>query len=170
MELEKSYSEDKKEMYALLQKQMQAVLEGERHVIPNLANASALLNETLQDINWVGFYLMNQEGLLLGPFQGKLACVHIAVGKGVCGTAVVQNATQLVKDVHQFQGHIACDSGSNSEVVIPLHNQGQVVGVLDIDSTRLARFDEIDALELEQLAQFIERSCDWDEYELRAAK
>jgi len=168
MECKKTYLEDKKGMYALLRKQMQSVLEGEHHVIPNLANASALLNETLPDMNWVGFYLMNQDELLLGPFQGKLACVHIAVGKGVCGTAVAKDATQLVKDVHQFQGHIACDSGTNSEIVIPLHSRSQVVGVLDIDSTLFARFDETDALELEQLAQIIECSCDWDE--LRVAK
>ncbi len=168
MESELLYSDDKKEMYALLKKQMEAVLEGEHHVIPNLANASALINEVLSDINWVGFYLMNQNELLLGPFQGKLACVHIVVGKGVCGTAVSQNATQLVKDVHLFPSHIACDRNSNSEIVVPLRRQNQIMGVLDIDSPMLARFDETDAFELEQLAQIIERSCDWDE--LRTVK
>ncbi|MDF2631739.1 MAG: hypothetical protein K0Q85_335 [Caproiciproducens sp.] len=152
-----------KEIYMLLKKQMEAVLEGERHVIPNLANASALLNEALSDINWVGFYLLHQNELLLGPFQGRLACVHVAVGKGVCGTAFSKDEVQLVRDVHQFPGHIACDSTSNSEVVVPLHWQGKIIGVLDIDSPILNRFDETDAHELEQLAKIIERSCDWDE-------
>lgn len=154
---------NQKEIYMLLKKQMEAVLEGERHVIPNLANASALLNEALSDINWVGFYLLHQNELLLGPFQGRLACVHIAVGKGVCGTAVSKDEVQLVRDVHLFPGHIACDSASNSEVVVPLHWQGKMIGVLDIDSPTLNRFDETDAHELEQLAKIIESSCDWDE-------
>jgi len=114
------YLTNKKEMYRVLLAQMKALLEGEHHVIANLSNASALLNEALSDINWVGFYLMNEGELLLGPFQGKVACVHIAVGKGVCGMAVLENETQLVDDVHKFPGHIACDSVSNSEIVIPL--------------------------------------------------
>ncbi len=161
--MEPELQSNQKEMYTLLKKQMEAVLEGEHHVIPNLANASALLNEALSDINWVGFYLLHQNELLLGPFQGRLACVHIAVGKGVCGTAVSKDEVQLVRDVHQFPGHIACDSASNSEVVVPLHWQGKIIGVLDIDSPILNRFDETDACELEQLAKIIERSCDWDE-------
>ncbi|MBE6829768.1 MAG: GAF domain-containing protein [Ruminococcaceae bacterium] len=157
------YPKDQKEMYALLKAQMKAVLEGERHVIPNLANASALLGGALQNINWAGFYLKHREELLLGPFQGKLACVHIAFGKGVCGTAYSRGETVLVKDVHQFPGHIACDCDSNSEIVVPLFSQRQVVGVLDIDSPLLARFDETDARELEALARIIENSCDWTE-------
>jgi L-methionine (R)-S-oxide reductase len=152
---------DKKKQYVLLKKQMQAVLEDEKHLIPNLANASALINEALENINWVGFYLVKGNELLLGPFQGRLACVHIAVGKGVCGTAAANDAVQLVGNVHQFPGHIACDSASQSEVVVPLHYRGKVVGVLDVDSPSLNRFDETDAYELEQLAQIIERSCEW---------
>nr|WP_319488308.1 GAF domain-containing protein [uncultured Caproiciproducens sp.] len=157
------YPEDKKEMYALLRAQMKAILDGEHHVIPNLANASALLNGALRNINWVGFYLKNQDELLLGPFQGKLACVHIAFGKGVCGTAYSRGETVLVEDVHQFSGHIACDCDSNSEIVVPLQWNQQVVGVLDIDSPLLARFDETDARELEELVRIIERTCNWDE-------
>ena len=157
------YPEDQKEMYALLKEQMKAVLDGEHHVIPNLANASALLNGALKNINWVGFYLRHQDELLLGPFQGKLACVHIAFGKGVCGTAYSRGKTVLVKDVHQFPGHIACDCDSNSEIVVPLYSHQQVVGVLDIDSPLLARFDETDIQKLEQLARIIEDACDWGE-------
>ncbi|MBW7573557.1 GAF domain-containing protein [Caproiciproducens faecalis] len=157
------YPEDQKEMYALLKAQMKAVLDGEHHVIPNLANASALLNGALKNINWVGFYLKNQDELLLGPFQGKLACVHIAFGKGVCGTAYSRGETVLVKDVHQFPGHIACDCDSRSEIVVPLFHRGQVVGVLDIDSPLLARFDETDARELEEIARILGNSCDWAE-------
>ena len=152
---------ERDEMYALLLSQMESLLEGEHYVISNLANASALLMSELRDINWVGFYLIHQGELLLGPFQGKVACVHIAVGKGVCGTAVLKNETQLVEDVHQFPGHIACDSASNSELVIPLRSQGQAVGVLDIDSPCLGRFDAVDAQWLEKIAHVIEEACDW---------
>lgn len=159
-------SYDKKGQYSLLKKQMQAVLEGEKYPIPNLANASALLMETLEDINWVGFYLMHQNELLLGPFQGRVACVHIGLGKGVCGTAAVNDAVQLVGNVHQFPGHIACDSASQSEVVVPLHYRGKVVGVLDVDSPSLNRFNENDASELQQLALIIERSCEWSKWSI----
>ncbi|WP_277668349.1 GAF domain-containing protein [Caproiciproducens galactitolivorans] len=158
------YSDDKKEMYALLKKQLKALLEGEHHVLPNLSNVSALLNGALRNINWVGFYLRYGEDLLLGPFQGKPACVHIARGKGVCGTAFAKDATQLVKDVHQFPGHIACDCASRSELVVPLHQGGKVIGVLDIDSPLLGRFDETDARELEEIARILEKSCDWAEW------
>lgn len=156
------YPTDKKEMYKLLLAQMKALLEGEHNVVANLSNASALLNEALTDINWVGFYLMQDGELLLGPFQGKVACVHIAVGKGVCGTAVMKNSTQLVENVHEFPGHIACDSASNSEIVIPLHSDGRIVGVLDIDSPSFSRFDATDAAELEKISQVIEEACNWN--------
>ncbi|MDF2819981.1 MAG: hypothetical protein K0R15_422 [Clostridiales bacterium] len=156
------YPEDKKELYKLLKKQMKSILEDEHNTIANLANSSALINEALKDINWVGFYLMNDGELLLGPFQGKVACVHIQIGRGVCGTSAFENKTQLVKDVHQFPGHIACDSASNSEIVVPLRHDGKVVGVLDIDSPLLSRFDEIDAVELEELVKIIEQSCNWN--------
>lgn len=156
-----SYPEEKTQMYKLLLSQMKALLEGEQDITANLANASAFLNEALNNINWVGFYLMKNNELLLGPFQGKVACVHISVGKGVCGTAVLENKTQLVDDVHRFPGHIACDSASNSEIVIPLRCNGKVVGVLDIDSPLLGRFDSEDASGLEKLAAAIEEACDW---------
>lgn len=157
------YPENKTERYALLRAQMKAMLEGEKDVVANLANASALLNGALPEINWVGFYLLKNGELLLGPFQGKPACVHIAVGRGVCGTAVALNSTQLVRDVHEFPGHIACDCDSNSELVIPLRSGGKAVGVLDIDSPIIARFDEEDGRELEQIAILIETACEWTE-------
>lgn len=160
-QIDSIYPENQLERYDLIKKQLSAILEGEHNVIANLANASALLGDAIDNINWVGFYLINNGELLLGPFQGKVACVHIALGRGVCGTAALENKTQLVKDVHEFPGHIACDSASNSEVVVPLRYQGKVVGVLDIDSPLLERFDEIDAKELEEIAKIIEESCDW---------
>lgn len=153
---------DKKGQYALLKKQMEALLEGEHSVISNLSNASALLNGGLSGINWVGFYLKSGNELILGPFQGSVACVHIAFGKGVCGTAAEQNVTCVVPDVHKFAGHIACDSASNSEIVVPLRNNGEVVGVLDIDSPLFKHFDEEDARGLEAIAGIIEAACDWD--------
>jgi L-methionine (R)-S-oxide reductase len=155
------YPEDKKECYQLLHAQLKAMLENETDIIPNLSNASALLNLALKDINWVGFYLMNKGELLLGPFQGKPACIHIAVGKGVCGTAVMKNETQLVPDVHDFPGHIACDSASRSEIVIPLRYQDNVVGVLDIDSPYVNRFDQDDQKGLETFASILEQGCRW---------
>lgn len=156
-----TYPEEKPEMYKLLFSQMKALLEGERDVTANLANASALLKGALNHINWVGFYLIKNDELILGPFQGKVACVHIAIGKGVCGKAAQEDKTQLVEDVHQFPGHIACDSASNSEVVIPLRSNGRIVGVLDVDSPLVGRFDSVDATELEKLARIIEEACDW---------
>lgn len=155
------YPEDKKEMYELLIKQLETILDGETDVIANLANASALLNEALPNINWVGFYLMREGELILGPFQGKLACIHIPLGKGVCGTAAGTGELQLVKNVHEFPGHIACDSASNSEVVVPMKWKQKVIGVLDIDSPEFERFDEIDATYLQQLTQLIVEGCDW---------
>ena len=116
----------------------------------------------LPDINWVGFYLVRDNQLVLGPFQGKPACIRIDFGKGVCGTAAAADTTQLVMDVHQFPGHIACDSASNSEIVIPLHHQGKVIGVLDIDSPLFARFTETDKIGLEACARLLEYSCDWN--------
>jgi GAF domain-containing protein len=149
------------ENYALLLAQIRALVEGEHHTISKLSNVAALLGSELGDINWVGFYFMFDGELVLGPFQGKVACMHISVGKGVCGTAVAKNTTQLVQDVHQFPGHIACDSASNSEIVIPLRSQGRVIGVLDIDSPLIGRFDAADAEGLEAIAQVIEGACDW---------
>jgi len=157
-----TYPNDKKEMYALLLKQMESLLENEHHILSNLSNASALLKGAINDINWVGFYIMLDGELLLRPFQGKVACTHIAVGKGVCGTAVAKNTTQIVEDVHKFPEHIACDSASNSEIVIPLRSLGRVVAVLDIDSPSFGRFDTQDAHGLELIAHVIEEACYWD--------
>lgn len=139
-----------------------ALLDKEDGLITNLSNASALLNEYLENINWVGFYLMRDGELRLGPFQGKTACVRIKVGRGVCGTAVSENATQLVADVHQFPGHIACDCASNSEIVVPIHVKGEIVGVLDIDSPVFDRFSQEDKTCLEESVRIIENI--WSEY------
>ena len=147
--------------YSLLVAQLEAVTESECDTIANLSNASALLNMNLPNINWVGFYLVRDNQLVLGPFQGKVACIRIDFGKGVCGTAAATGTTQLVKNVHEFPGHIACDSASNSEIVIPLHHEGRLVGVLDIDSPLLERFTEADAEGLEKCARVIEDACDW---------
>lgn len=160
-EINNLYPEDKNEMYLLLCEQLKSLTEGESHTIPNLANASALLNGALKNINWVGFYLMTDDYLLLGPFQGKTACIRIPVGRGVCGTAVSKNRSQLVPDVHEFPGHIACDSASNSEIVIPIRNGNNIVGVLDIDSPIKNRFDEEDLAGLEAFVKILESGCDW---------
>ncbi len=147
---------EKQAFYRTLNQQAQALLEGEPDMIATLANLSALLNQELADINWVGFYLLQGETLVLGPFQGKPACVRIPVGRGVCGTAVAEGKTQLVDDVHQFAGHIACDGASNSEIVIPLRRGGEIIGVLDIDSPIFNRFDEQDRIGLEETVQILE--------------
>lgn len=147
---------EKQAFYRTLNQQAQALLEGEPDLIATLANLSALLNQELTDINWVGFYLLQGETLVLGPFQGKPACVRIPVGRGVCGTAVAEGRTQLVDDVHQFAGHIACDGASNSEIVIPLRRAGEIIGVLDIDSPIFNRFDEQDLIGLEETVQILE--------------
>lgn len=144
------YNGTKEENYDLVIKQLNSLLEGETNQIANLANTSALLNQFLDQINWVGFYLMQDGELVLGPFQGLPACVTIQVGKGVCGTAVKERKTQLVPDVHQFPGHIACDPNSQSEIVIPMIKNGEVIGVLDIDSPIKNRFDEEDQKHLER--------------------
>ena len=142
--------------YKLLCAQLRAFAEADGWYVPLMANAAALLYDNMADLNWAGFYLMRGGRLVLGPFQGKVACIHIPVGKGVCGTAVAEDRTQLVPDVHQFPGHIACDSASNSEIVVPLHKGGRVVGVLDVDSPKLARFGEDDRAGLEAFARAIE--------------
>lgn len=158
------YPKDKQDSYKLIHAQLNSLLENEIHVIPNLANASALLNLALMDINWVGFYLIKNGELLLGPFQGKPACIHISIGKGVCGTAVSQGKTQVVPDVHAFPGHIACDSASNSEIVIPIYVDDSIVGVLDIDSPVFNRFDEIDREGLEEVVGILASGCNWIDY------
>ena len=143
--------------YKFVAQRLVALTDGVPYETANLANASALLWQHMADINWVGFYKMVDGLLVLGPFQGKPACVKIAVGKGVCGTAVAEDKTQLVYDVHDFPGHIACDSASNSEIVIPLHVGGEIWGVLDIDSPFVGRFTEEDREGLEAVAAVLER-------------
>ena len=142
--------------YKTLNAQLKALTEGIPYKIANLANASALLWEHLDVINWAGFYMMEDGALVLGPFQGKTACIRIPVGKGVCGTAVKENATQLVPDVHLFPGHIACDCASNSEIVVPIRKNGEVIGVLDIDSPIKNRFTEEDRTGLEGFVSILE--------------
>jgi GAF domain-containing protein len=141
----------KNEGYATLLAQAKALLEGERDATANAANLAALIFHSLPDLNWAGFYWMKDGGLVLGPFQGKPACVRIALGNGVCGTAAASAKTVIVPDVHAFPGHIACDSASESEIVVPILKDGKVLGVLDLDSPRLARFDDADARGLEAL-------------------
>jgi len=168
-----SYPTNKKELYKLLTSQIEAYVSTVPHFMSNLANISAILGNALTDINWVGFYLIpkhfpmyyplekisgKEELLIVGPFQGLPACIEITVGKGVCGTAVEKDTVMLVPNVHEFPGHIACDSASNSEIVLPLHNaNGKVVGVLDIDSPSLGRFDEEDKEGLLEVANVIEQ-------------
>ena len=142
--------------YKLLKNQLISLAEEEANYLPLLSNASALIFEGLTDLNWAGFYLMNKGSLLLGPFQGKVACIRIPLGKGVCGTAAAKNETILVDNVHEFPGHIACDGASNSEIVIPIHYNGEVAGVLDIDSPKFSRFSETDRLGLEGLVRALE--------------
>ena len=143
--------------YNLLMKQLQSLIEDEQNLIAILSNTSALLNDNLDQINWVGFYLIDNDELILGPFQGHPACVHIAIGKGVCGTAVADNQTQLVKDVHAFPGHIACDANSKSEIVIPIHVNNDIIGVLDIDAPIKDRFTIEDQQGLENIVQVLEK-------------
>ncbi|KFZ38602.1 hypothetical protein HR45_04040 [Shewanella mangrovi] len=145
------------EFYQSLDRQVQALFEGEHDLIAAMSNFSALLNEQLTELNWVGFYLMKQDQLVLGPFQGKVACSRIPVGKGVCGTAVALDQTQRIDNVHEFDGHIACDSASNSEIVVPVRLQGKVIAVLDIDSPKFSRFDENDQIGLETLVATFEK-------------
>ena len=150
------YKGSRQENYELVKKQLQALLHGEKNQIANLSNTSALLNQFLDRINWVGFYLMDENNeLVLGPFQGLPACVRIPLGKGVCGTSAKNKETIRVEDVHQFPGHIACDAASNSEIVIPLMKDGKLLGVLDIDSPEKNRFDELDQVQLEEITAIL---------------
>lgn len=147
---------NKTELYADLNRDFQALMAGETSFLAVISNTSALLFERLADVNWAGFYLLEGDTLVLGPFQGKLACVRIPVGRGVCGSAVAKNAVQRVEDVHAFDGHIACDSASNSEIVLPLAVNGQIIGVLDIDSPHFSRFSEEDEHGLRELVGHLE--------------
>ena len=160
--------------YGLLAKQIVSLAEVDAHWLPVLSNAAALLWDALDDINWAGFYLVDPATvtgsgprtpeLRLGPFQGKVACVRIPFGRGVCGTAAETKTSQLVEDVHQFPGHIACDSASNSEVVVPIVKDNQVVGVLDIDSPSVARFTQEDLTGLEQVVKALESCANFSDF------
>ncbi|WP_058912898.1 GAF domain-containing protein [Entomohabitans teleogrylli] len=147
---------NKKQFYADLNRDFDALMAGETSFLATLANTSALLFERLSEVNWAGFYLLEGDTLVLGPFQGKIACVRIPTGKGVCGTAVASGEVQRVEDVHAFAGHIACDAASNSEIVLPLRVGGRTIGVLDIDSTAFARFDAEDEQGLRALVSQLE--------------
>lgn len=140
---------------------MRAVIGEDIHPMANLANAAALLFDSLDRLNWAGFYLLHKGALWLGPFQGKVACTRIAIGKGVCGTAFERNERILVPDVHAFPGHIACDAASRSEIVVPLRKEGRPVGVLDLDSPHLSRFTEEDGALLSSIAELLSARCDF---------
>lgn len=142
--------------YNSLNSMLESLIKDVPHMVANLANASSLLFNTLDDLNWAGFYLIENGKLVLGPFQGKPACIEIEIGKGVCGTAVAENKTQRIENVHLFPGHIACDGASNSEIVIPIHKGKETIGVLDIDSPLFGRFSEDDREGLENFVKIIE--------------
>lgn len=147
--------------YKLLTEQMDALTGTQDRPVPNLANASALIWHTLPDLNWAGFYLMDEGALYLGPFQGKTACIRIPLGRGVCGTAAQKDQILRIENVHEFEGHIACDCASNSEIVLPIHSDGEVVAVLDIDSPVIGRFSEKDEEGLKEVVKILEKNCIW---------
>ena len=149
--------------YDLLCAQLAALAEADGWYVPLLSNASALLYDALKDVNWAGFYVLRDGRLVLGPFQGRVACIHIPMGKGVCGTAAQRDETLLVPDVHAFPGHIACDSASNSEIVVPIHKNGEIVAVLDIDSPAFNRFTDEDRAGLEAFVKVLERAMKTEE-------
>ncbi|MEX1376971.1 MAG: GAF domain-containing protein [Eubacteriales bacterium] len=155
-------SGDKNKMYEEILEYAQMLMQDEKDYIANLANISALLNQVIDNINWVGFYIAKGSQLVLGPFQGKAACIRIDKGRGVCGSAFESKQTQLVADVHSFPGHIACDSQSRSEIVIPIIHNNQVAAVLDIDSPILERFDDVDKEHLEKLCDIVSKGCEWE--------
>lgn len=154
--IEKQYTD-----YQIMISQLESLSEISGSYLPLLSNVSALIYENMKDLNWAGFYLVRNDELVLGPFQGKAACVIIPKGKGVCGTAFEEDRVQRVEDVHKFKGHIACDSASNSEIVVPIHNNGKVVGVLDIDSPLFDRFSEEDEKGLVSLVKKLEEVIEW---------
>ncbi len=160
-QIDKVTFDSKDKLYKYMNIKMTGLIGDEDDWLANLSNASALLNLLIDEINWVGFYLMKNDKLVLGPFQGKPACINIEVGKGVCGTAAESKEVQLVKNVHDFPGHIACDCASNSEIVLPIVVNDKVVAVLDIDSPKLERFDEEDQKGLERIVQTLIKFVDW---------
>lgn len=161
LKLERNYYKTmKNERYEYLLKYLESSFEGERNFIANLANASAVINENLENLNWAGFYLFDKNDLVLGPFQGKPACVRIKIGRGVCGTAAEKRETLIVPNVHEFPGHIACDAASNSEIVVPMYLGERLLGVLDLDSFEYNNFDETDRIYLEKAVEIILKSSD----------
>jgi L-methionine (R)-S-oxide reductase len=159
--LDRSHSTSKSELYNQLAAQLASLLAGERDLIANAANFSALVFHSLPDLNWAGFYFVKGDQLVLGPFQGRPACVRIEIGKGVCGTAAAKRVTTIVPNVHEFPGHIACDSASNSEIVIPLIESERLIGVLDLDSPLYGRFDDEDENGLNRLVSLFLESTEW---------
>ncbi len=153
---------EKEKYYNLTLKQLKALIEDERDYIANSANAVALLFNTMEDINWAGVYFYKENQLVLGPFQGNPACIRIELGKGVCGTAAQERKTIVVGNVHQFSGHIACDSASNSEIVVSIVKGDRLIGVLDIDSPKFNRFGQVDQKYLEEFVEILNRYCEWE--------
>jgi GAF domain-containing protein len=149
-------AEKKQQHYSELAQQVEAIVAGEKDLIANMANISSILYWALDNVNWVGFYLVKEDQLVLGPFHGQPACIRIQIGKGVCGTALSENSIQMIDDVHQFSGHIACDAASNSEIVLPIRQDDQIVAVLDIDSPDIARFDLEDKTGLSQIVEILQ--------------
>lgn len=166
--IKKVQFETKEQLYRYLNIKLIGILESEKDWLANLCNASALIWLLIEDINWAGFYLYRKNKLILGPFQGKPACVNIEIGSGVCGTAAETKTSQLVKDVSKFPGHIACDSASQSEVVIPIYKNDQLIGVLDIDSPHLNRFDEVDKKGFEKFVETLNKFMRWDDMNIDA--
>jgi L-methionine (R)-S-oxide reductase len=155
-------AENKPQLYAQLLQQIEAIVAGEKDLIANMANISAILYWALENVNWAGFYIVKQGQLVLGPFHGQPACIRIPIGKGVCGTAVSENNIQLIEDVHQFLGHIACDAASNSEIVLPVRKDNQIIAVLDIDSPNIARFDHEDKAGLSRIVEILQTTLSKD--------
>jgi L-methionine (R)-S-oxide reductase len=149
-------AENKQQHYSELAQQIEAIVAGESDFVANMANISAILYWALDNVNWAGFYLVKEGQLVLGPFHGQPACIRIPIGKGVCGTAVSENCIQLIDDVHQFSGHIACDAASNSEIVLPIRHNNHIIAVLDIDSPNLGRFDHEDKTGLSQIVEILQ--------------
>ncbi|GAC17355.1 GAF domain-containing protein [Paraglaciecola arctica] len=161
-------TENKQQHYAQLAQQVEAIVAGEKDLIANMANISAILYWALENVNWAGFYLVKDQQLVLGPFHGQPACIRIPIGKGVCGTAVSEKSIQLIDDVHQFSGHIACDAASNSEIVLPIVQNKQIIAVLDIDSPDIARFDLEDKQGLSRIVEILQASlCHGDDLEAK---
>lgn len=148
--------------YQLLQQALQELIQGETDALANVSNSAALLYHTMEEINWAGFYLFKEDQLILGPFQGKPACIRIAIGRGVCGTAAQRKESIVVKDVHAFPGHIACDAASASEIVIPIVKGGQLIGVLDVDSPKIERFTELDRIGLQGFVDILVSQIHWE--------